>query len=132
MKQVVVATLIVLSALLGGCAVYMAARQPEAKDLDLFKPGTSRALLIAEFGAPAISEIREGRKFEIFRFRQGYGRATKAGRAMFHGVVDVLTLGIWELFGTPTEVVFSGAEMAFQVRYDDQDRVDEAVELKRP
>jgi hypothetical protein len=66
------------------------------------------------------SEVRDDeKKYEIFVFTQGYGAGAKAGRAVFHGVADVLTLGVWEVIGTPTEGVFDGNEMAYEVRYDD-------------
>ena len=115
---------------LSGCSVFMAAKQPDAKNLDLMKVGTPRAMLLAEFGMPTVSETREGHKYEIFKFVNGYSAGAKAGRAVFHGVADVVTLGLWEVVGTPTEGVFSGDEMAFQVRYDKNDRVDEVYALK--
>lgn len=117
-------------AFLSGCSVFMAAKQPDAKNLDLMKVGTPRAMLLAEFGMPTVSETREGHKYEIFKFVNGYSAGAKAGRAVFHGAADVVTLGLWEVVGTPTEGVFSGDEMAFQVRYDKNDRVDEVYALK--
>jgi hypothetical protein len=116
---------------LSGCSVFMAAKQPDAKNIDLFKVGTPRALLLAEFGLPVVSEERKGKKFEIFKFTNGYTAGAKAGRAVFHGAADVLTLGIWEVVGTPTEGVFNGTEMAFRVRYDASDNVDEVAALKK-
>jgi len=117
---------------LSSCSVYMAAKQPDAKNLDLFAVGTPRAMLLAEFGLPVVAETRNGYKYEIFKFVNGYSAGAKAGRAVFHGAADVLTLGVWEVVGTPTEGIFSGDEMAFRVRYDKDDRVDEVVALKKP
>jgi hypothetical protein len=116
---------------LTGCGVYMAAKQPDAKNIDLFAVGTPRALMLAEFGMPTVAETRNGRKYEIFKFVNGYSAGAKAGRAVFHGAADVLTLGLWEVVATPTEGIFSGDEMAFRVRYDNDDRIDEVVALKR-
>lgn len=124
-------TTIIFALLLSGCGVYMAAKQPDAKNIDLFTVGTPRALMLAEFGLPTVSEVRNGRKYEIFKFVNGYSAGAKAGRAIFHGAADVLTLGLWEVVATPTEGIFSGDEMAFQVRYDKDDRIDEVVALKR-
>lgn len=123
-------TFFILCTFLSGCSVFMAAKQPDAKNLDLMKVGTPRAMLLAEFGMPTVSETREGHKYEIFKFVNGYSAGAKAGRAVFHGAADVVTLGLWEVVGTPTEGVFSGDEMAFQVRYDKNDRVDEVYALK--
>ena len=54
--------LLVLSVFLfSGCSVYMAANQPPAKNIDLFKVGTPRAALLAEFGYPTSSEEKDGK-----------------------------------------------------------------------
>jgi hypothetical protein len=42
-----------------------------------------------------------------------------------------VTLGLWEIVGTPTEAVFSGDELAFEVSYDEQDRVEQVTVLKK-
>lgn len=117
--------LVVLAISVSGCSVFMAAKQPEKKDISLLKEGVSRAVLISEFGAPVVSEYKNDKRFEIFKFVQGYSTGTKAGRAFFHGAASVATLGLWELVGTPAEITFNGDEMAFQVSYDENDLVDE-------
>lgn len=114
-----------------GCSVFMAAKQPEKKDVDLLKEGVTRTQLISEFGAPVISEYKNGKRFEIFKFVQGYSTGTKAGRAFLHGAANVATLGLWELVGTPTEITFSGDDMAFQVQYDENDIVEEVIIIKK-
>jgi len=106
-----------------GCSVHRAANQPDEKDLSLLSAGTPRGKLLAEFGAPLNSEIIEGKRTDIFKFVQGYSTATKSSRAFFHGAADVMTLGLWELVGTPVEGAYSGDEMAFSVKYDENDRV---------
>lgn len=123
--------LALLSVLLTGCSVFMAAKQPEKKDIDLLQPGTTRAQMISEFGAPVVSEFKDGKRYEIFKFVQGYSTGAKAGRAFFHGAANVVTLGLWELVGTPTEITFSGDEMAFQVKYDENDVVEEVAIIKK-
>jgi len=117
--------LVVLAISVSGCSVFMAAKQPEKRDISLLKEGISRAVLISEFGAPVISEYKNDKRFEIFKFVQGYSTGAKAGRAFFHGAASVATLGLWELVGTPAEITFNGDEMAFQVSYDENDLVDE-------
>lgn len=117
--------------LIGACSPYMAATQPGKKDVSLFTVGTPRAMLLAEFGLPIATEVRNEIQYDIFAFTQGYGAGAKAGRAVFHGAADVLTLGLWEVVGTPTEGVFDGKDMAYQVTYDSNDRVETVVPLKR-
>jgi len=115
-----------------GCSVFMAANQPDKKNLDLFTVGTQRSLLIAEYGAPTVGEERDGKQYEIYKFVQGYTTGAKVSRAVFHGVADVLTIGLWEIVGTPTELVFDGNEMVYEVSYDEEDRVDQVTVLKKP
>ncbi len=125
------AAIILFSIMLTSCSVFMAAKQPDKKNVELFKVGTPRSMLLAEFGMPTVSESREGKKYEIYKFVQGYSAGAKAGRAVFHGAADVLTLGLWEVVGTPVEGTFSGDEMAYEVRYDDESRVDQVIALKK-
>lgn len=114
-----------------GCAVVMAARQPDKKNLDILHAGESRDRILAELGTPAASEIdKNGNKIDIFQFRQGYNTGTKAVRALVHGVADVFTLGLWEVVGTPAEAVFSGKDMAVKVSYDDSNKVKDITYLK--
>jgi hypothetical protein len=111
--------------MLSGCAVFMAASSPKEKDTNLFAIGTSRSYLIAEFGGPISSNYdREtGYKVEVFKFKQGYSTANNVSRAIFHGVADVFTLGLWEIIGTPAELIIDGSDMAYEVEFDDLDKV---------
>jgi hypothetical protein len=120
-----------VAVVISGCSVYMAAQQPPKKNISLFSVGTPRDMLLAEFGMPSVSEMKEGRRRDIFTFKQGYSTATRTGRAVFHGVADIFTLGLWEVVGTPTELVFQGEEMAFDVSYDENDRIDKVTVLKK-
>ncbi|PXW91254.1 Beta-barrel assembly machine subunit BamE [Nitrosomonas sp. Nm84] len=113
-----------------GCSVFMAAKQPVKKDISLFSIGVPRTVLIAEYGAPIISEYKDNKKIEIFKFVQGYSTGAKVSRAFFHGAASVVTLGLWELVGIPTEITFSGDEMAYLVKYDENDLVDEVIAIK--
>lgn len=116
---------------MSGCSVFMAAKQPVTKNIELFKIGTPRDELIAEFGAPYISEENDGKQIEMFLFVQGYSKVVKTGRIIFHSVADVMTLGLWEIVGIPTEMVFNGNKMAFHVSYDENDHVDEVNVLRK-
>ncbi len=102
----------------------------DARYFELFKNGTSREVLLAEFGQSLISEETGGKKVEIFTLIQGYSKLVKTGRIIFHSAADVLTLGLWEIVGTPTEMYFNGKEMAFHVSYDENDHLDEVNVIK--
>jgi hypothetical protein len=114
---------------LSGCSAYMAANQPGPKDLSLFTKGTPRAKLIAEFGSPINTEIKEGVRRDIFKFTHGYAAGVRAGRAILHGAADVVTLGLWEVVGTPAEGYLNGTQLSAEVIYDNQDAVAKVIPL---
>jgi hypothetical protein len=118
-----------LTFILSGCSVYMAAHQPSEKNVDLFKIGTPKSFLVAEFGKPVSTETRGGKKYDIYRFTQGYSGGAKAGRAFAEGVADVFTLGIAEIITTPVESIADGNLVAYEVSYDKNDLVDEVILL---
>jgi hypothetical protein len=101
----------------------MAIEQPDKKDLSLFAPGTPRKKLIAEFGMPKTSKLVGLQRVDVFTFIQGYSRAARAGRALAHGAADVATGMLWEVAGTPAEVMMSGEKLSYEVLYDEHDRV---------
>ena len=107
----------------------MAANQPGHKNVDLLKVGMTRSSIMAEFGAPVNTEEKDGEKIDIYRFRQGYSQGAKAFRAVGHGAADVLTLGLWEVIGTPAEATFSGKDVAVKITYDKEEKVKEVVYL---
>ncbi len=115
--------------LTSGCAVYMAANQPGNKNLDLLKVGMPRDSIMAEFGAPINTDTKDGKKVDVYRFRQGYSQGEKAVRAVGHGTADVFTLGLWEVIGTPAEATFNGKDMAVKVAYDKDDKVENVTYL---
>lgn len=116
--------------MLTGCAVIMAVKQPDKKDLTVLKKGTQRGLVISELGDPISSEQQENKTIELYKFVQGYNKVTKAGRALVHGAADVFTLGIWEAVGTPAEAIFDGSEMLVQVTYDEKSKISHVELLK--
>ena len=114
---------------MGGCAVYMAANQPAEKNLALLSAGTPRSLVVSEFGTPVTSEMKDGARHDVIKFTQGYSTGAKAGRALVHGAADVVTLGLWEVVGTPVEGHFNGDQMSAEVVYDGSDRVAQIIPL---
>ena len=60
-----------------GCSVYKAANQPSEKNIGLFTVGTSRSALLAEFGNPIASEMKSGKRVEVYKFTQGYSSGAK-------------------------------------------------------
>jgi hypothetical protein len=125
---------LLLSSLLlsGGCSVYMAANQPDKKETSLFDVGTSRSALILEFGQPALTEDRGGTEYDLFVFVDGYTSGGKTGRTVGHAAASIMTLGLWEIVGTPLESSFDGDKMSYEVCYDANRKVAMARQLSGP
>ena len=113
-----------------GCAVSMATKQPDKKDLSVLRPRVTRSQVVAELGQPAANEQRGGRRVEGFAFTQGDSKATKTTRALAHGVADVITLGLWEVVGIPAETYFSGTDVKVEITYDEDDCVQQVAVLE--
>ena len=109
---------------IAGCSVVMAAKQPSRKDFSVLSKGVDRSRVVAELGAPLATEVKDGKRTDVFNVRQGYSTGAKTGRAIFHGVADVFTLGLWEVVGTPVETGASGTDVKVTVNYDSRDKVE--------
>jgi hypothetical protein len=107
-----------------GCSVFMAAKQPDKKDLQVLKPGVPHSVVLAEMGAPTSYEDRDGTRTEVYKFKQGYSNGSKISRAVFHGAADLLTWGLWEIVATPTEAYFSGTDTIVMVTYNSRDCIE--------
>lgn len=116
---------------ISGCSVYMASQQPDKKDVSLFKKGTPRSLLLGEFGYPTAQTEHDGKVWDIWRFRQGYAGGAKVGRAVGHAAMDVITLGLWEVAGTPIETAADGNMVSYEVGYDTHGKVSEVILLSK-
>ena len=118
-----VVSLVMVSA--QGCSVYLAAHQPDPKDLTVLEQGTPHHNVTAELGSPIWSVDRNKDKVEIYKFKQGSSsKSVRLGRTLFHAIADVFTLGIWEIPATVIEKVgLSGTDMTAKVSYDAEGRV---------
>ncbi|MEM9138588.1 MAG: hypothetical protein AAGB15_02060 [Pseudomonadota bacterium] len=121
MKHAIVA--VVFAAILSGCSSYMAASGERKRDMDILSPGTSRDVILAEFGAPTATindqDAIPVERYDIFKFVQGRSTASNAGRAVFYGAAAVLTLGLSEVIATPLEgAVGDVGEVRLRADYD--------------
>ena len=73
---------------------------------------------------------KQGHQVDVFNFVQGYSKANKTARAVGHGVADVMTLGLWEVVGTPVEGIANGEINQVEVWYNNQNRVSKVIPLK--
>lgn len=120
---------VLLSILCVACSPVMAAKQDRYIDVNRVKPGVQKAVVLSTFGAP-VQSAKEGENCEVYRFKQGYRGATRTGRAVFHTAADVMTLGLWEIIGTPVEAAFSGEDLSYEVCYDGDNKVQTVTQIK--
>lgn len=106
---------------LTGCSVFMAAQGGEEYDYSLLKKGTSREAILASFGEPESSGTKEdGRIIDTYQLEEG--DKSRPGMAAGHFVMDVLTLGIWEIGGTIIEAN-EGRDVVYEITYDSDAKV---------
>ena len=87
---------------LAGCSVGMALSGENDPDLSVLRVGASRGEVEMQLGRPA-AEILADDGLTYATYAYSLGNQPSAGRAVAHGVMDVLTLGLWEVVGTPVE-----------------------------
>lgn len=113
-----------------GCSIIHAAKLPPKRNMDVLCTGTPRSNVVAELGTPVSSEVHDQTRTDVFAFKQGYSKPVKAGRMVAHGTADILTYGLWELVGTPSELYFDGTDVQLSVNYDASDKVESVDILK--
>lgn len=95
-------SLIVIS--LQGCSVMMAASGQKEANISSIVKGDSRQMVKAKIGGfEPSSSASEGNKV-IDSYELTRGDEPSAGRAVGHAVLDLCTLTLWELIGTPIEL----------------------------
>jgi hypothetical protein len=117
---------IVLLALLalGGCSVGMAMKGKEDPNIGALAIGQDRGIVLLNVGQPSQTLTTESGRTDVFQLQRGNQQS--AGRAVGHAAMDVLTLGAWELIGTPIEG-FAGEKFTLTVEYDKNDKVTKVV-----
>ncbi len=126
-KLVLILFLILFPLLLHSCSVGMALSGTEQKDTSVFYQGAHRSFVHAKTGLPSHSiKDKDGKWIDTYIIVKG--NEPSAGRAIGHGLMDVLTLGLWEVIGTPIEAIAGGEEHDRYVLYYDQEDKIETVE----
>ena len=118
-KNALVAIIVV--GFLSGCSVGMAMNGKTTPDLGVVKKNATRGEVELQLGTPVkVSTMENGHVLNVYEYE--VGNDPSAGRAVGHAVMDVLTLGIWEVVGTPIEG-FQGDKHQLQVEYDENDNI---------
>ena len=118
-----VCSTLILIIVWSGCSVGMALSGNEQKDTSVFYQGAERSFVFAKVGMPdAAVQDKDGLWIDTYLIVKG--NEPSAGRAIGHGVMDVLTLGLWEVIGTPIELA-AGSEQhdRYVIYYDEDNRI---------
>ena len=111
---------IALMVMLSGCSVGMAMSGKREPELGAIRVGATRGEVELQLGPPVAIQEVDGHRIDQYAYE--IGNAPSAGRAAGHAVMDVLTLGLWEIVGTPIEAV-QGEKKYLTIVYDEKDIV---------
>lgn len=106
--------------LLQGCSVGMAMSGKPDPNIGVLKIGQSRDIVLLNLGQPTQTYAKEEGRTDVFHLERG--NQPSAGRAVGHAAMDVLTLGLWEVVGSPIEG-FTGDKFTVSIDYDADDIV---------
>ena len=138
-----IALLVMAAALpaLSACSVGMAMSGEEDPNVGVMQTGSSRLDVERELGSPHSSRVLDDGGLEAI-YQYELGNEPSAGRALAHGALDVLTLGLWEVIGTPVEgiqgeeyeavIVYNADGIVQSVATDDFEKDDEEPEEDKP
>ena len=108
MKKVL--SIALVSIVLCGCAVSQAAKKRGVELAEVMKCNTRTCFLSLRDSTILLSQKgADGSMSETYKILLEQG---SAGRAVVHGLLDIATLGVWELAGTPIEGSMNKDEFA--------------------
>jgi hypothetical protein len=101
--------------ILPGCSVVMALSGKPEPRFELLQVGMSRERAETILGSPAeVATTKDGNQIALYIYERGNERSVT--RAMIHSVLDVLTIGLWELPASVVELK-QGEEVRFPIVY---------------
>jgi hypothetical protein len=107
----------------------MAVSGNDNPDLGAVRVGATRGEVQMQLGSPVrTTTLPDGTRTDLYEYE--IGNEPSAARAIGHGVMDVLTLGAWEIIGTPIEG-FQGQKYQATIAYDQEDKVMEVSSIKQ-
>lgn len=102
-----------------GCSVGMAMSGKKDPQMGQVRVGATRGEIEMQLGSPKQTvSLSNGMRQDLYTYE--IGNEPSAGRAIGHGVMDILTLGLWEVVGTPIEGV-QGDQFDVTIVYDADD-----------
>jgi hypothetical protein len=114
-KEIKLLVITIICLALPGCSVFMAAQKKGISFEDISVCDTRMCLL-----SKGATLIKSEKGYDIFKADKPSGSSS---RAAMHGVLDVATMGIWEVAGTPIEGSMDKGMYYFKATY----KADETI-----
>ena len=131
MKKIILLGIVLIA--LSGCSVAMSASRSAAKgDLNLMQPGTERSIVENSFGPPDMTASLDNGKTKVIYKIDIDAHSAEARNAAVAGhlVADVLTLGLWEVVGTPLELAAQDKMTSYIIIYNDKNVIESVETIK--
>ncbi len=111
---------VLVSLLMSGCSIYMAASRSTKQDVTCIREGEHRDVIIAQLGEPDTSmKMESGGYKDYYKIAtNAHSEGGKTAAVIGHATMDVLTLGLWEIIGTPLELAAQDKITTFILVYD--------------
>ncbi len=117
MRNFILALFIVVS--LDSCSVIMASRKNGVEIHELQSCRSRGQFVSANPQVISTERLSTGELVEVYQFKQATG---SKGRAVMHALLDVTSVGIWEVVGTPMEGYYNQSEyFTIRVTYNESD-----------
>ncbi len=102
-----------------GCSVAMASKEQTRKDLSVLRIGGDRDDIIQVIGAPYITTRNDdGSCKDVYKIvEDAQSKEGKTLAVVGHAAMDVVTLGLWEIAGTPLELATKQEATTFILYY---------------
>lgn len=114
---------------LTGCSVKMAADKKGTDLAELQECETRTCLEIKGAEPISVDKYRNDPQIQAYKVRKSTG---STARAVMHGVLDVATLGLWEVAGTPMEGHFNEDEYyGLRVTFESDAETIRTIELAK-
>jgi len=128
------ATIVLLCTLVfaQGCSVIMAGKKQVRKDLSVVRVGGDRDDIVHVLGAPYMSMTTDdGGYKDVYKIVENAGTAeTKTLAIAGHATMDVVTLGLWEIVGTPLELATQEEATTFILYYGPNNKLKSYEAIK--
>ncbi len=118
--------------LIQGCSAIMAGKKQTRKDLSVLRVGGNRDDIVQVLGAPYTStRTADGGCKDIYKLVENAGtKETKTLAIVGHTAMDVVTLGLWEIVGTPLEIATQEEATVFILYYSEDNKLDHYESVK--